>query len=136
VEVHVRDGEVRVTLGTDSRRLARGESATLRATGAGAIQTGHDAADSSWQWVDALAPRVSIEGRDLLTVLRTLAYQGGLELRFATADLEAAAGSTILHGPALNLPPRETMRALLGSSGLGMTDDPGNGSVLIVPGPK
>jgi hypothetical protein len=135
VEVRVRDGQVRITLGSDSRRLARGEVASLRTTG-GPIETGRDTAtDPSWQWADALAPRVSIEGRDLLTVLRTLAYQGGLELRFATPAVESAAGGTILHGPALNLSPRETMRALLISSGLGMSEDAGDGgSVLIIPG--
>jgi hypothetical protein len=123
VEVHVRDGLVRVTLGSDSRQLARGESANLRATG-GPIQTGRDAgADPAWHWADALAPRVPIEGRDLLTVLRTLAYQSGLELRFATPAMEAAAASTTLHGPTLNLAPRETMRALLTTSGLSMTED-------------
>jgi len=129
VEVHVRDGQVRVTLGTDSRRLARGESAILRATG-GSIQAGRDgAADPAWKWADALAPRVPIEGRDLLSVLRTLAYQSGLELRFATPALETAAASTTLHGPVLNLPPRETMRALLTSSGLGMTEDAGTATI-------
>ena len=123
VEVHVRDGLVRVTLGSDSRQLARGESANLRATG-GPIQVGRDVTtEPAWQWADALAPRVPIEGRDLLTVLRTLAYQSGLELRFATPALEAAAAGTTLHGPILNLAPRETMRALLTTAGLNMTED-------------
>ena len=123
VEVHVRDGLVRVTLGSDSRRLARGESANLRATG-GPIQTGRDAAaDPALAVGGCFAPRVPIEGRDLLTVLRTLAYQSGLELRFATPALEAAAASTTLHGPILDLAPRETMRALLTTSGLSMTED-------------
>lgn len=132
VEVHVRDGLVRITLGSESRRLARGETANLRATG-GPIEIGHDAAaDPAWQWADALAPRVPIEGRDLLTVLRTLAYQGGLELRFATPALEAAAGSTTLHGPILNLPPRETMHALLMSSGLSMTEDASDGGHTVL----
>jgi ferric-dicitrate binding protein FerR (iron transport regulator) len=138
VKVQVRDGLVRVTLGNDSRSLARGESAIVPATGTGPIQIGHgSAADPAWQWADALAPRLSIEGRDLLTVLRTLAYQGGLGLRFATPALEAAAGTTTLHGPTLNLPPREAMRALLLSSGLDMAEDASDGgSVMIVAGPQ
>ncbi len=123
VEVHVRDGQVRVTLGSDSRRLARGESREPAGNGWTDRDGSRCCGRSCLAVGGCLAPRVPIEGRDLLTVLRTLAYQGGLELRFATPALEAAAAARTLHGPILNLAPRETMRALLTSSGLGMTED-------------
>lgn len=133
-EVRVRDGMVRVTLGNESRRLVRGETAIVPSTGAGPIETERSAASgTAWQWADVLAPRVPIEGRDLLTVLKTLAYEGGFELRFAGPAVETAAQTTTLHGPSLDLAPREALRALLTSSGLYVADEANadDGSVLI-----
>lgn len=133
-EVRVRDGMVRVTLGDESRRLVRGEAALVPSSGEGTIETERGAASGIvWQWVDGLAPRVPIEGRDLLTVLKTLAYEAGLELRFARPGVEATARGTTLHGPSLDLPPRDAMRAVLASSDLFIADETraDDGTVLI-----
>jgi hypothetical protein len=124
VEVFVRDGLVSVTLGSESRRLSRGQSGLLGDRQPGTIETRRvDAAGQAWDWADSLAPRLSIEGRDLLGVLRALAYQSGLELSFSDAGVEARAKGTTLHGPALDLPPRQAMRALLATSGLQIAPD-------------
>jgi ferric-dicitrate binding protein FerR (iron transport regulator) len=130
VQVSVRDGLVLVTLGNESRSLERGETATLLVA-TGTIRPGRmDGSNSDWEWVEALAPSLAIEGRDLLSVLKALAHECGVEIRFANPGVEAMARATTLHGPALDLPPREAMRALLTSSGLRMSAGT-NASVMI-----
>ena len=134
VQVSVRDGLVLVTLGSESRSLERGETATLPVVETGTIQSGRmDGSGADWQWVDVLAPSLAIEGRDLLSVLKALAYEGGIEIRFANPGIEAMARTTTLHGPALDLPPREAMRALLTSSGLRMSESTGASVTIDMP---
>jgi hypothetical protein len=120
VTVGVRDGLVRVALGSSSADLARGELATIdagRSPGSGAIVRGRVATSGGdWEWADALAPRLPIEGRRLVDVLRALAYQSGLSLSFASEAIEAEATATILHGPALDMRPAAALRAILGTT--------------------
>jgi len=121
VVIGVRDGVVQVAVGNDSASLTRGESATvlLSATGSAAnrISRGHVAASGeSWRWADELAPHLAIEGRNLVTVLRTLAYQAGMSVSFASQSVEADALATTLHGPVLDMAPDEALRAILATT--------------------
>jgi hypothetical protein len=122
VEVAVRDGLVRVTTAAQVASLARGERARVEGQGA-IVKAAGSAAGDGWGWVDALAPRLAIEGRDLLTVLRSLGFEAGVELAFAGQDIEARAGATVLHGPPVDLPPLEAMQAILATTSFVTRED-------------
>lgn len=137
VQVGVRDGTVQVAIGNDSARLRRGESATVKlqsATGsANPITLGRlGASGEAWRWADELAPRLPIEGHNLVAVLRTLAYQAGLELSFATQSVEADALATTLHGPVLDMAPQDALRAILATSSFRSLPAPGDDSDALV----
>ncbi len=121
VVVGVRDVTVQVAVGSDSASLTRGESATVVLAGNSAatnrISRSRMATfGASWQWADELAPRLPIEGRSLVAVLRTLAYQAGMTLSFASESVEAAAQATTLHGPVLDMAPDAALRAILATT--------------------
>ncbi|MEO7773893.1 MAG: FecR family protein [Steroidobacteraceae bacterium] len=137
VTVGVRDGLVKVMTGAISEQLARGERAAIRfdASQHAAIQREPFATSGEgWRWADELAPRLSIEGRDLVVVLRALAYQAGLTLNFANAQIEADARGTILHGPALDMAPDAALQAILATTSFRSSKQAGaTGELLIQP---
>jgi hypothetical protein len=85
----------------------------------------------AWRWADELAPHALIEGRSLATVARALAYQAGLDLRFANAAAEAEAATTTLHGPALDMEPRAALQAILATTSFRVIPQPYADSVVI-----
>lgn len=136
VQVSVRDGQVRVSRDGQSLQLVEGE------TGVAAFDTGRPLTRSAvalsgpeWDWAEALAPHVVVEGRSLQAVLADLAYESGLPLRFASRDSEAAAANTLLHGPAIRLPPRAALRAVLATTQLQLIEPAGADEELLV-GPR
>jgi len=116
LRVAVRDGRVSVTprRGT-AVQLERGD--VLEATPDGQLRRLQSAFDDSdWTWVDALAPATLIDGRSLYDVLVELAHQGGLQLRFATSDVELAARALPLNGQPLQLGTRAALNAILAAT--------------------
>jgi hypothetical protein len=115
VDVVVRDGQVRITTAGQIADLARGERARLAATGT-LVKAAGAAAGAEWDWVDAAAPRIALDNQDLLSVLRLLSFEAGIELVFVDAAAESRAGATILHGPPVDLPPRAAIQAILATT--------------------
>lgn len=130
VDVAVRDGQVRVTTDGQVAELARGELARLAATGA-IVKAAGAAAGTEWDWVDAAAPRIAVDNQDLLSVLRLLSFEAGIELVFADATAESRAGTTILHGPPVDLPPRAAIQAILATTSL-TAREPGRPDRLVL----
>jgi len=121
--VLVREGRVHIDLAGGEAEIGRGEVAAF-ATAGGTIRSGTASLrGADWAWAEAIAPRVPLEGRDLRGVLFELARETGRPLRFATAEAEAQALETILHGPALDVPPGDALRTLLATSGFVATTD-------------
>ena len=117
VRVAVRDGRVRMTSTNGAALgLRRGQAAEAIANGqiAWLSPPGH----AEWEWVDALAPPCGIEGRSLYDVLQDLAREADLELAYASPDVERRARELTLHGPALDLPPRAAIDAVLDTTDL------------------
>lgn len=117
VRVAVRDGRVRVERGADSLLAGRGEEVEVVLDGTLPI-VGRTIATSGdhWEWADVLAPATPIEGRPLSQVLAALAWQSGQELRYGNAAIAAQAGDVILHGPALAMPPRTAIEAVIATT--------------------
>jgi hypothetical protein len=68
--------------------------------------------------VETLAPACGIEGRPLSDVLTDLSREADLQLVFGSPAIERRAHELTLHGPALDLPPRTAIDAVLATTDL------------------
>jgi ferric-dicitrate binding protein FerR (iron transport regulator) len=117
VRVAVREGHVRMTSSNgDALGIEEGQAAEAAVNGQ--ISWVTPPARSEWEWVDALAPACGIDGRSLFDVLTDLAREADLQLVFATPAIERRARELTLHGPALELPPRTAIDAVLATTDL------------------
>jgi FecR protein len=117
VRIAVRDGLVRVTSANGSA-LGLGGGQAVEAAVNGEMTWVTPPARTDWDWADALAPPCGIEGRSLFDVLTDLAREADLQLVFASPDIERRARGLTLHGPALALPPRTAIDAVLAATDL------------------
>ncbi len=69
--------------------------------------------DNVWDWADALASPLAIEGQSLYVVLGRIAQRAGLLVRFSSPEAEIAARGLTLHGAPLALAPRDELAAVL-----------------------
>ena len=74
--------------------------------------------DGAWDWVDALADPLVIDGHSLYEVVSEIARRAGLTIRFLDPASETAARELLLRGRALNLPPRSALGAVLATTSL------------------
>jgi hypothetical protein len=117
VRVAVRDGRVRITSANgDALGLEGGQAAEAVLNGQLSWVT--PPARNEWEWADDLAPACGIDGRSLFDVLQDLAHEADLHLVFATPEIERRARDLTLHGPALELPPRTAIDAVLATTDL------------------
>ncbi len=116
LRVAVRDGRVSVTPRRGARlQLEGGE--VVESLSNGQLRRFQRADDNvDWGWVDALAPATLIDGRMLHDVLAELARQGGMQLHYATGDVELAARSLPLNGQPLQLHARAALAAVLAAT--------------------
>ncbi len=116
LRVAVRDGRVSVAPRRGSTlQLERGD--VLESLPDGQLRRLQGAFDDAdWIWVDALAPATLIDGRMLYDVLAELARQSGLQLRFATSDVELATRLLPLNGQPLQLGARVALTAILAAT--------------------
>jgi len=121
--VAVRDGRVAVHYGRDQAvELQGGEAAHLDSRGELRRWT-LAAFDGIWDWADALAAPLPIDGLSLHSVLDSIAHRAGLELRYDTPAAEAESRKLLLHGAPLALQPRQALEAVLATTSLaGKTD--------------
>jgi len=133
LDVTVRDGTVRLQTGEREALLHQGEQGhlELRAPDIDRIvRTTVSPSGTSWGWVDALAPQIAIENVDLHTVLVRLAHEAGLTVEYASPSVETAAHATVLHGPMLDLPPKQALQAVLATTSF-VSEPTQDGSVLV-----
>lgn len=117
VRVAVRDGQVRMTSSRGGAvGILTGQAAEAAANGQ--INRVAPPTRTEWEWVDALAPPCGIEGRSLYDVLTDLAREAGLKLAFASSEIERRAHGLTLHGPAIDVPPRMAIEAVLAATDL------------------
>jgi ferric-dicitrate binding protein FerR (iron transport regulator) len=122
--VAVRTGAVAVTTRVDQptravQRLTVTAGEVLQIDGSGQLQRARIGPfDPGWQWSDALARPVSIEGRSLNAVLTDVAERSGLNLSYANSAAATQARRVVLHGPDLLLSPRIALDAALAGTTL------------------
>lgn len=131
LDVKVRDGSVRIEAPGEVALLGQGEHGRLQRGAAQIERLRVESSGDDWSWVDTLAPRLVIENQSLLAVLQRVAHEGGFVLRFESDDVEREAGTTVLHGPELAMPPRQALDAILVTTGF-VAVHPDNGAQLLI----
>jgi ferric-dicitrate binding protein FerR (iron transport regulator) len=133
LDVKVRDGTVRIEGAGDAALLQGGEQGTLAlgatdVTPMRRLRVGTSGED--WSWVDQLAPSLDIDEQSLWSVLQRAAREGGLEIRFESPQVEQQARETVLHGPALGMPPGQALHAVLVTTSY-VAEPDGDGGLLV-----
>jgi ferric-dicitrate binding protein FerR (iron transport regulator) len=115
LRVRVREGEVAIDRPLGRLRGVAGEELIVKTDGTirrGKIQPD----DAAWQWTQALAPTISIDGQPLTTLLRWVERETGRIVRFANVDVERAVNTTILHGDIGSLAPMDALSVMLSTT--------------------
>lgn len=136
LDVKVRDGTVRVEGAGEVALLQGGELGRMGLEKSGVTPMQRLPVGSSgeeWSWVDDLAPSLEIDEQSLWSVLQRAAQEGGLEIRFESAAVEQRARETVLHGPALAMPPRQALDAVLVTTAYRAEPDGDGRSLLVRP---
>ena len=98
--VSVREGEVRV----DKRySAAAGQQLRLADLAAPSV-TNVSRFGSAWQWIEAMAPRLDVDGRSTYDFLQWVGRETGLEVSFASQEAENIAHSGELRGTVATTP--------------------------------
>lgn len=117
--VRVREGAVQIAASTANARIERGVEARIGNGGNGRLEQRFVATSGPlWSWADQLLPPLAVEGRSLADVLGQIARDSGRRLEYADEIVRSLCRGTLLHGPALDLPPEERLDAVLASTEL------------------
>ncbi len=122
--VQVRDGRVRIT--SPSGRISEVEAGwriVLDAAGQERQRVAVARSGELWNWVDALAPPLPVDGRTLFDVLEEIAWQSGRRLEYANEDVRRDARRIRLNGPFIELPMGDRLFAVLVTTGLEAVED-------------
>ena len=136
--VSVREGRVELSGATYTTRsaLARpivaeaGEQLVVQSTG-GVTRGVIAGRDAHWDWISDVTPPFAIEQRPLTEFLLWFCRETGRELRFASPQMEHAAGQVILRGSITGLTPDAAFTAVIATTVLGYSDE--NGRLTIRP---
>jgi len=127
--VSVREGEVTIA-GTHYDEVAfAGKQITLRGSARpGIVELATDS--ETWQWTEATAPAIDVDGMSAWEFLQWVGRQTGKQIVFASPQAEHIAQSSQLRG-AVNADPRTELRLRLLTLDLQHRYDP-NGGLIIV----
>ncbi len=116
--VQVRDGRVRIDTASQRIDVDAGVRVAIDASGR-EIERGPAARHgAAWDWVEALAPPLAIDGRSLIAVLEDIARESGRRLEFADEDVRRECRGIALKGPFIELPMGNRLFAVLATTGL------------------
>ncbi|NND55361.1 MAG: FecR domain-containing protein [Gammaproteobacteria bacterium] len=127
--LRTRDG--RISLDHKGKQLESGAGDELVIEADGDISFGSVAADDpDWYWAEELAPSPELDGRPLSELLEWVQRETGRALTYDDNATRQRAWETILHGSVSNMPPLDTLRAMLATTDLRyrLLDD---GTILI-----
>ncbi len=116
--VQVRDGRVRIETAATRLELTSGTRVMIDAGGRELTRRSIPRHGRDWDWVDALAPPLRLDGRSLLEVLEDIARQSGQQLEFAEEGLRRDCRSIELKGPLVDLPLSGRLFAVLVTTNL------------------
>lgn len=115
--VRVREGEVLLQHGAQRERGVAGEQISI--DGAGTVRVAAFARDDpAWNWVYALASAPDIDNQPLTILLRWVARETGVAIRYASPAVERKATHTILHGSIRHLEPLQALTVMMATTDL------------------
>lgn len=117
LRVSVREGRVRLRGEGQEIDSVAGQRVTLQQGGVVRRQAiERNAAD--WAWAGEIAPAFDIENRSLAEFLRWVSRETGLQLAYASAQVEQTAGTVVLRGSIEGLTPAQALAAVLATTTL------------------
>lgn len=115
--VRVREGEVLLQHGVQRQRGVAGEQISIDGTGTVSVASfARD--DPAWRWVHALASAPDIDNQPLTLLLKWVARETGVTIRYASPAVERKATNTILHGSIRHLEPLQALTVMLATTDL------------------
>jgi ferric-dicitrate binding protein FerR (iron transport regulator) len=125
-EVRYADGAYRLRVRSGKVVLERERDRILGETGEeisldprGEVSRTHIAPDArDWQWTFDVGPDRELDGEPLVDLLDWVERETGTSIRFATAEIESRANTTILHGRIRGLDALEALSVMLATTDL------------------
>jgi ferric-dicitrate binding protein FerR (iron transport regulator) len=128
LSILVREG--RVALLQAEAELEISEGTSMLVDSSGGIKTSPiDPWAVEWDWVQAVAPTLEIEGVRLMVLLDWVSRESGRWISFTDPPTEALARTTVLHGTIAGLTPSKALQVVL--PGCGMKVEEVSGAYII-----
>jgi hypothetical protein len=106
--VMVREGEVLIQRAGQSQRISYGQRAELSDSGRAMISN-TSGIGPEWDWIESVAPNISVDGRSAYEFLQWVSRQTGFSVEFSSDSAEQLAKDTMLRG-SVNADPRNELR--------------------------
>lgn len=106
--IMVREGEVLVQAADQSRKIGQGQRAELSGNRRAMI-TNTNGVGPDWDWIESVAPSISVDGRSAYEFLDWVSRQTGYRIEFASKTAEQIARETLLKGT-VSADPRNELR--------------------------
>jgi ferric-dicitrate binding protein FerR (iron transport regulator) len=120
--VSVRDGRVMLATPAARTQILAGTRVTIDSAGQESNRQMIGSHGKEWEWADAMAPALQIDGRPLTDVLRDVAFETGRRLEYADEDTRLLCSEIRLKGPFLEMPASDRLFAVLVTTGLEATE--------------
>jgi len=114
--VRVREGQVR--LGGRTRPSVAAAGQVIAADASKVAVAADPAAHEGWEWVEAAAPMMAIEGRSLAEFVAWAAGERGVRVRWADPALEAKASTVALHGSIDGMTLEKATESVMATTGI------------------
>ena len=95
--ITVREGEVLVQAADQSQKVSQGQRAELSGNRRAMI-TNTNGVGPDWDWIETVAPNISVDGRSAFEFLHWVSRQTGYSIEFASETAEQLARKTLLKG--------------------------------------
>lgn len=110
--ISVREGEVLVQGSSQSQKISQGQRAELSGRNRATI-TNTNGIGPDWDWVESVAPNISVDGRSAYEFLHWVSRQTGYRIEFASETAEQLARETLLKGTVAADPRNELRMRML-----------------------
>jgi hypothetical protein len=125
----VREGEVSIDGTYHDQTVHKGQRVEMTGSSRPTV-TNTTGAGREWQWVETVAPAISVDGMTVLEFLQWVAREIGHSLQFESDDAEALARSTLLKGT-VNADPRTELRLRMMTVDLDARIDPQSSAIIV-----
>lgn len=112
VSISVREGQVRLLADTFDATAVAGQQVRVQGNARPAY-TNVKTHGELWHWAEKLTPTIDVEAQTAHQFISWAARESGLDLRFASDDIEAVAHATRMSGDTGELEPRIALQLLL-----------------------